>query len=252
LSTSRELYLDLIERSVAGLIYPEGRFERRLADLLQRLRLPYATRRLVLPYPIRAHTMIGSHRLRQLRSFMETTLAEGVPGDFIETGVWRGGACIMMRAVLKAHGVSDRKVYCADSFRGLPKPSGRHVQDKRDRLHKFAELAVPETEVRKNFEAYGLLDDQVVFVNGFFRDTLPPLKGHSFALLRLDGDMYESTMDALTNLYDGLSPGGFIIVDDYGSLNSCRLAVHDFLDARSLKIEINRFDGAVGWWRKPR
>src|SRR5205823_2770267 len=118
-------------------------------------------------------------------------------------------------AVLAAYDVSDRRVLCADSFEGLPRPDPeRFSADKRDRLYAFRELAVSEEQVRRNFAAYGLLDDQVVFVKGYFRDTLPNLPADQFALLRLDGDMYESTMLALTHLYDKLADRGFVIVDD--------------------------------------
>ena len=143
--------------------------------------------------------MIGSARLRNLRELTERTIADRIPGDYIETGVWRGGACILMRGVLAAHGVTDRKVIVADSFEGLPKPDAeKYPADKRDRLFAFEELAVSLDQVRANFETYDLLDEQVVFLKGFFKDTLPTLAANArFALIRLDGDMYESTMDAL-------------------------------------------------------
>jgi O-methyltransferase len=193
--------------------------------------------------------MIGSARLRNLRELVETTLRENILGDYIETGVWRGGACIYIRALLKAHGVADRKVYCADSFEGLPK--GQHYHDRRDRLYKFSELAISEEQVRKNFDVYGLLDSQVVFLKGWFRDTLPRLTDQRFSVIRLDGDMYESTHDALTHLYPRLSPGGFAIIDDYGPISACRRAVHDYLDSHSMKPEIAWVDASCVWWRKP-
>jgi len=195
--------------------------------------------------------MIGPARMRHLRALVEGTLAEGVPGHYIETGVWRGGACIFMRAILAAHQVTDRKVFVADSFAGLPRPDlGRYPADRGSALHGFSELAVPEEQVRRNFAAYGLLDAQVVFLKGLFKDTLPRLGDERFALIRLDGDMYESTMDALVHLYDRLSPGGYVVVDDYGALAGCRRAVHDFLGRRGLTPAIEPIDAAGVWWRK--
>jgi O-methyltransferase len=195
--------------------------------------------------------MLSAERLRNVRELTELTLKENIPGNFIETGVWRGGACILMRAMLAAYDVTDRKVFCADSFEGLPKPNAeKYRADRRDRLFAFSELAVSEDQVRKNFARYDLLDDQVVFLKGWFKDTLPKLGGEKFALIRLDGDMYESTMDALTNLYDRLADRGFVIIDDYGGLKNCRQAVHDFLDARALKPEIKKIDDTGVWWRK--
>ncbi len=93
--------------------------------------------------------MIGAQRMRQLRNACEEVLARGIPGDFIETGVWRGGACIFMAAILEFHGDRDRKVWVADSFAGLPPPS--MSQDEGDRHHTYSQLAVGRTEVTENF-----------------------------------------------------------------------------------------------------
>ena len=244
-------YLDLVERALLNAIHGEPRLEMKLRSALTRLRHPWQTRSWKDFWPVQAHTMLSPERLANLRRLTEATLADGIPGDYIETGVWRGGACILMRAVLAAHGVDDRQVIVADSFEGLPPPdAARYPADRRDGLFRFGELAVSEAEVRRNFAAYGLLDEQVVFLKGLFKVTLPSLKGRRFALIRLDGDMYESTLDALANLYDGVSPGGYVIIDDYGILGSCRKAVHDFLDARSLAPRIEDIDGKGVWWRK--
>ena len=97
-----------------------------------------------------------------------------VPGDLIETGVWRGGACIFMRALLKAFGDTQRKVWLADSFMGLPKPdSENYPADLGDSLWTVQELRISVEIVKSNFERYGLLDEQVCFLPGWFRETLP-------------------------------------------------------------------------------
>ena len=158
----------------------------------------------------------------------------------------------MMRAVLAAYGVSDRLVFCADSFAGLPRPNSRRFPyDKPDHLFRFSDLVVSEDEVRRNFERYGLLDDQVIFLKGFFRDTLPKAPISELAVLRLDGDMYQSTIETLEALYDKVSPGGFVVIDDYGGLENCRAAVHDFLAARALMPKIVPVDETCVWWQKP-
>lgn len=243
-------YLDLLERSLLDAIYGEQPVEIRLRRLLQRLRHPYLTRRGALAWPARAHTMIGPARLRNLRHLVERTIQEGIPGDYIETGVWRGGACILMRGVLAAHGILDRRVYVADTFAGLPRPDAKYPADKRDHLHAFSDLAVSEETVRQNFAAYDLLDDQVIFLKGLFQNTLPRLSNNRFALIRLDGDMYGSTISALENLYDRLSPAGFVIIDDYGGLRNCAKAVHDFLDQRGLRVKMQPVDQSCVWWQK--
>jgi len=247
----RARYLDLLEKSLGNAIYGESEAEMALRSLLQRLRHPYLTRRGAFAWPARAHSMIGQARLRHLRGLVERTIHEDIPGDYIETGVWRGGASILMRGVLAAHGIRDRRVFCADSFEGLPRPdAARFPADRRDRLHAFAELAVSEETVRRNFAAYDLLDDQVVFLKGLFKDTLPGIRANRFALIRLDGDMYESTLDALTNLYDSVSERGFIVIDDYGALMNCKRAVHDFIDQRRLSVQIQPVDHSCVWWTK--
>jgi len=198
-----------------------------------------------------ADTMIGTRRLDNLQHCVEDVLRRGVPGDLIETGVWRGGASIFMRAVLHAHGVTDRTVWVADSFQGLPKPdAARYPADARDELWKASALAVSVEEVKANFEAYGLLDDQVRFLVGWFSDTLPTAPIERLAVLRLDGDLYQSTMDALTALYPRLSVGGYVIVDDYGAMESCRKAVDDFRAERAITDDIERIDWTGVFWRR--
>ena len=104
-------------------------------------------------------------------------------------------------------------------------------------------------EVRANFARYGLLDDQVRFVEGWFRDTLPGLRDLTWAVIRVDGDLYESTMDSLENLYGGLSPGGWVIVDDYERA-PCRQAVHDFRERNSISEPIVTVDWTGICWQK--
>jgi O-methyltransferase len=201
-------------------------------------------------WPGYAHTMIGLRRLDSLQSCLETALQECIKGDLIETGVWRGGACIFMRAVMAAYAVEDRKVYVADSFEGLPAPEPeKFPADRGDELYTHTYLAVSQDEVKTNFRRFGLLDDQVVFLKGWFKDTLPKAKIEKLAVLRLDGDMYSSTMDSLTNLYPKLSDGGFCIVDDY-DLHGCRKAVDEFRAANGVHAEMKAVDSGCKFWRK--
>lgn len=199
-------------------------------------------------WPSYADTMIGLTRLENLEPCMETVLRDGIPGDMIETGVWRGGACILMRGILAAYGVKDRTVYVADSFQGLPPPEV--PQDAGDTHHTHPFLAVSQAQVEANFRRYGLLDDQVVFLKGWFKDTLPTAPIERLAILRLDGDLYASTMDALNALYSKLSIGGFCIVDDYGVVEGCRRAVTDFRAARGITAELHIIDSSGRYWRK--
>jgi len=239
-------YLDLVRSCVLGLIHEDP------GIAVGGGTVPFSAtnRENGLDWPSAAHSMIGTKRMLNLQTLAEHAIVHDVPGDFIETGVWRGGACIMMRAVLEAYGVRDRRVWVADSFQGLPRPdSTAYPADAGDTHFTFPELAVSIDEVRRTFARYGLLDDQVVFVQGWFRDTLRSAPVEKLAVLRLDGDMYESTMDALTALFPRLSRGGFVIVDDYGYIESCRRAVHDYRNANDIADPIHDIDGMGVFWQ---
>ncbi|MES0873940.1 TylF/MycF family methyltransferase [Sinimarinibacterium thermocellulolyticum] len=201
-------------------------------------------------WPRYADTMIGMKRLDNLQYCLERVIADAVPGDVIETGVWRGGATIFMKGCLRAYGDTTRRVFVADSFQGLPPPDpDKYPEDAGDRHHTLEHLAVSEAQVRANFERYGLLDERVVFLKGWFKDTLPTAPIERLAVMRLDGDMYESTMDALRPLYPKLSEGGFCIIDDY-ALPGCRKAVDEFRAANGITSPIHKIDWSGVYWRK--
>lgn len=204
-------------------------------------------------WPSEAETMIGLKRLDNLQYCIEQVLQQRIPGDLIETGVWRGGASIFMRGVLKAYGDRARLVWVADSFCGLPEPDpSRYPADAGDRHHRVPQLAVSLEEVRGNFARYGLLDEQVRFLPGWFSDTLPRAPVNRLALLRLDGDMYGSTMEALTSLYPKLAVGGYVIVDDYGAVPGCRAATEDFRAQQGVTEPLERIDWTGVFWKRLR
>jgi hypothetical protein len=196
--------------------------------------------------------MLSFKRLDNIQMCVETLLRENIAGDLIETGIMRGGATILMRAILRAYDVRDRTVWAADSFEGLPKPNPQDYPADAGAnwyLRPLTEVGIEH--VKRNFERYGLLDRQVQFLPGWFRDTLPKAPIQRLALLRLDGDLYESTMDALLPLYPKLAPGGFVIVDDY-DLPMCQKAVIDYREKMGIDDEIIAIDGAGVYWRKSR
>lgn len=177
-------------------------------------------------WPPTAETMIGLKRLNNIQYCIEHVLKFNTPGDLIETGVWRGGSCIFMAGCLKAYADDERKVWVADCFEGVPKPEIPQDQDNTLWMAKDF-LAVDVVTVKQNFEKYGLLNDNIKFLHGYFKDTLPNVPIEKLAILRLDGDLYQSTIEALNNLYSKLSVGGFCIIDDY-CLANCKIAVDDF------------------------
>lgn len=193
------------------------------------------------------YTMIGRARLDSLQSMVETVVAEGVPGDFLEAGVWRGGASIFMRALLDLLGDKTRTVYVADSFQGLPPP--QLSQDENLNFHLDATLAVDLEVVKSHFARFGLLDERTKFLRGWFEDTLAAPDPKQLAILRADGDLYKSTIDILDNLYHRVAPGGFVIIDDYGAIPACRLAVEDFRRAHGIDNPISTIDWTGAYWR---
>jgi hypothetical protein len=243
-----EDYLALLRDCLTGLIYDDPPLDWTGVGLRD---FDRKSREIGMDWPARAHSMIGRARMLQLQRAVTFVIDRGIPGDFIETGAWRGGACILMRAVLKLRGVTDRKVWVADSFKGLPPPNAeRYPVDRNDKLYTVPALAVSLEAVKANFARYGLLDEQVVFLEGWFRDTLPQAPIGRLAILRLDGDMYESTMDAFAALYDKVSPGGFVIVDDYGVYPSCKAATQDFRVSRRITDKIYDIDGSGVYWQR--
>ncbi len=202
-------------------------------------------------WPGHAETMVGVRRLDNVEFCVTTVLREQVPGDLVETGVWRGGTVIFMRAILRAHGERERVVWVADSFDGLPKPDMiRWPADAQNSLWTQRSLAVSQQEVERNFARYGLLDGQVHFLPGWFEETLPAAPIEQIAVLRLDGDMYGSTIVALDALYSKVSPGGFVIVDDYGAYPECRAAIDDYRRDHGIVTPMEQIDWTGVWWRK--
>lgn len=143
-------------------------------------------------------------------------------------------------------------MWLADSFEGVPPPDPENYSADKDlRLDVAADvLAIPESAVRNNFKRYGLLDDRVRFLPGWFKDTLPDAPIDRIALLRLDGDLYESTIQGLDALYPRLTAGGFCIIDDYHPIDACRQAVTDYRQRNSISAEIIDIDGTGVYWRK--
>lgn len=266
LENVRALYLDLLKRTLLNLIYPEADASIAMGvdpvEWIKKTAAGVLGSQLLRPrdanaredgtdWPKLAHTMVGMKRLSNLQTCLEDVIQNDIPGDVIETGVWRGGASIMMRGVLKAYDVQDRIVWVADSFQGLPEP--KNETDKHDisgKLHAFKELAISLEQVQSNFSRYGLLDDQVRFLKGWFSETLSKAPIERLALIRLDGDMYESTMDGLTALYPKLSVGGYLIVDDYSSIPACQKAVQDYRLQHKIEEPIIPIDWTGVYWQR--
>jgi hypothetical protein len=205
-----------------------------------------------------AVSLLPLARFDNLQHCMTDVVSNGVDGDFIETGVWRGGAVIFMQAFLKSLGLQhNRRVWVADSFEGLPVPD-KTEHPIEYRAHQnlieplYGKFEASLEEVQANFARFDLLDPNVIFLKGWFKDSLPTAPIEKLAIVRLDGDYYDSTMDGLNNLYDRLSVGGFMIVDDYGedTWTECRRATDEFRASRNIKDELIMVDSSCGYWKK--
>lgn len=241
----RTRYLDLLEAGLTGTINEDGTIS------------PWSkgydplVRSIGRDWPKSAVTMIGVSRMRNIRHMVETVLNDGVPGDLLEAGVWRGGACIYMRGILEAYQDKNRHVWVADSFEGLPPPEpDKYPADAGDVHYTVDPLRVTLEDVQDNFRRFGLLDRRVKFLKGWFEDTLHAAPIEKLAVLRLDGDMYSSTIQTLEALYHKVAPGGAIIVDDY-ILPGCREAVDYFRRQHSISAPLVEVDGAAVYWRVP-
>ena len=248
------LYLDLLKKVLTNTLYvvePD-------ADQQDELRYVHGFINHYIKGP--AVSMLPLARFDNLQSCIADVVTADIPGDFIETGVWRGGATIFMRGMLKALGITDRIVWAADFFVGLPEPDANKFPIEA-KTHQgsvmtkvYNHFAADLDEVRSNFKAYQVLDEQVRFLKGWFKDTLPAAPIGALAIMRLDGDYYEFTMDALTNLYDKLSVGGYVIIDDYGEdlWTYCRKAVDDYRRERDIEEPMIRVDLKCFYWRRAR
>ncbi len=270
-ATARQLYLDLLKRCLTRFDFDEdlapvvsgtplkrqmwGQLTKLLdrRDIVAYRRAPFEPwkREYGRDWPIRAETMIGLLRLDNVQACIETVVADGIPGDVLEAGVWRGGATILMRAVLASLN-EHRTVWVADSFQGLPKPRAEHPADRDDEHWTQPFLAVSQDEVKRNFARYNMLDNDVRFLEGWFSDTLRDAPIERLAVLRVDCDMYGSTTDVLEALYPKVQIGGFTIIDDYGEIPTCRAAVDDFRGKNEITEPIQWIDKSGVFWRRQR
>jgi hypothetical protein len=239
-NAAAELYLDLLARTLTGMTQEDPPIP---VPWVPHLDYQEKTRVAGEDWPRHAPCMLGLHKLSNVRELVQQVLDDDVPGDFLEAGVWRGGTCILMRAMLKVHGITDRSVWVADSFQGLPPHNGPLNEPEQ------AWLAVSQEAVQHNFELYGMLDGQVKFLPGWFSDSLPAAPVKQLAILRIDGDLYESQLDVLMHLYPKLSAGGFCIIDDYHFPDVAR-AVDEYRATRGVTEPMVQAGPYAAYWRR--
>jgi O-methyltransferase len=195
------------------------------------------------------YSMCAYNEIKQTQDLLVDVINNNIEGSLVETGVWRGGIGMWMQAILKYYNVR-KDIWLFDMFGLFPEPI--HEKDKYiNNIIKFL-FANPPTvdDVRNNFRKMDLLDSNIKFVVGEFKNTVPVSKINNIALLRLDGDHYDSTMIVLENYYWNISKGGYCIIDDYNNEHiACRNAVDEFRLKHSINNKIIDTHGGSVYWQ---
>ena len=203
---------------------------------------------------VKEYTMTGKLRVMALVQAVRFVVESGVPGDFVECGVWRGGSAMAIAMKLESMGVRDRRIWLYDTFQGMTEPtdadveahSGRRASDLLARTIRgdgsniwcIAGLS----DVRRNMELTRYPEENIRFVEGDVLRTLPNTKPEQIALLRLDTDWYESTRVELSELYPRLQVGGICILDDYGYWRGSKQAADEYFAENGPRPLFNRID----------
>jgi O-methyltransferase len=237
----RHAYIDLLKRTITNYTYLGA--ERAFEDFRCINHYDLAAARWKIDQLARPLTLLTKAQLDLIEDAVAIIARQGVPGDFIEAGVWRGGVIILMRALLDAYNLEGRRVFAADSFAGIPK----NVRATNDPVDQWSDRwAASLEEVQRNIARVGVLDERILFLPGFFADTLHHLARERFALIRLDSDSYDSVETSLEYLYPLLSKGGVLIIDDW-HLPGCRMAVEDYRRRFGIADPVRVHEGNAFW-----
>lgn len=207
------------------------------------------------------YTMVGYKGLSNAYELSKNIEKNKINGAFVECGVWRGG-CAAVMAFIAERAKSRRKIWLFDSFEGLPEPTDKDglaaeeyaAGKTRGNLETINKCVGPLADVKKIFfEILRINPQNVIIKEGWFQDTLPSARGviGPIAILRLDGDWYESTRCCLDNLYNMVIPGGYIIIDDYGYWEGARRALDEFFLERRINPYLIRIDDTRIYFKKP-
>jgi hypothetical protein len=195
---------------------------------------------------LKPYTMLSLPRLLSLYNNARRMCKLDLPGNFVECGVAAGGSSALLAAVIKKYSKRPRMIYSFDSFDGMPPSESKDThQGERAEVVGWGEGTCSASEASLK-EALDKVDSQKYCqpVKGLFNHTLPEWreKVSNVSLLHMDGDWYSSTRDILVNLYDSVTPGGFVQIDDYGYWEGCKKAVNEFEKERNILFDLNRID----------
>ena len=215
------------------------------------------------------NTMLNFERLKNIIECLDYLNIRSIAGDYVECGVWKGGSVALASLYLDHKKVSGRSIHLFDAFGDICEPNFaidgaraikevggiERAQGRLQASGMYQNLGIENssvTEVRNLFNKINYQGASVHFHVGWFQDTTPSVRGKidAISLLRLDGDWYESTKVCLENLYELVTVGGIIIVDDYGAYEGCKKAVDEFLFSQGLSPYINKIDEDAIFWVK--
>jgi hypothetical protein len=193
---------------------------------------------------------------------IEYIVRNRIPGDIVECGVWSGGSMLLAAHALLHFGDTSRKIFLYDTFAGMPKPEAVDARwdgvpalptwEHHQRNGGSWCFGGAQHHVRRVVTSSGYPEDNFVFVEGMVEDTLPAIAPETISLLRLDTDLYRSTYHELVHLYPLLSPGGILIIDDYGAFQGAKLATDQYIEENQLPLFLSRIDVSVRLAVKPR
>ena len=178
---------------------------------------------------VRRHTLASRNRLNVLLELARTIEEQSIPGAIVECGVYRGGSA----AVLASATRQGRDIYLFDSFQGLPPPGDK---DGAQAAQQYREgwCAADPADVSAIFSRLQIPASRLHIVKGWFADTLKSVTVPAIALLHIDADWYDPVKLCLETFFEAVSPGGFVVLDDYGRWEGCTRAADEFLQARNL------------------
>lgn len=187
--------------------------------------------------------MLGCRRARTLYRLAAAAERGGIPGALVDCGAWNGGSTAILAA-----GAPSRTAWAFDSFEGLPAPSDR---DGADAAAWEGSCLGREQHVHEAFRRFAD-PEQLRIVKGWFDESLPANARAvgPIAVLHADGDWFDSVKVTLDVLYDQVSSGGWVIVDDYGAWSGAHEAVDLFRAERCVLSPLVRVE-ASAYWRKP-
>lgn len=237
-----DLYLDLLESALTGLLCGDATLNPLTLKADSEVRVIEGGRATV------AGSIVTLEELRCLRVLADRVIVEGIPGDMLDAGGWRRGACIYLRGVLAARDIRDRRIWALDLFEALPSPDSEGSGDANGSDRKVNGTAVTLEQAQARFHRYGLFDSQVNFLEGFGRDILPSALIEQLSLLCLGGETYSLTLESLEALYPRVAAGGCVLLT--GFAEEGRKALREYRLREGIEDELHEVDGAAVYWRK--